>query len=105
MKLVLFQKLEARDVVPGLLTGGGWSASPTSRRRATRPSWREARRPALERRAREADPLPLSAVRLRAPLPRPGKILACIANYWEHGALEARARGRTGAARSSATPA
>jgi 2-keto-4-pentenoate hydratase/2-oxohepta-3-ene-1,7-dioic acid hydratase in catechol pathway len=29
-------------------------------------------------------------VRLRAPLPRPGKILACIANYWEHGALEAR---------------
>ena len=29
-------------------------------------------------------------MRLRAPLPRPGKILACIANYWEHGALEAR---------------
>ena len=27
---------------------------------------------------------PLSSVRLRAPLPRPGKILACIANYWEH---------------------
>ena len=30
------------------------------------------------------------SVRLRAPLPRPGKILACIANYWEHGAREAR---------------
>jgi hypothetical protein len=29
-------------------------------------------------------------VRLRPPLPRPGKILACIANYWEHGAMEAR---------------
>ena len=27
---------------------------------------------------------------MRAPLPRPGKILACIANYWEHGALAAR---------------
>ena len=25
------------------------------------------------------------------PLPRPGKILACIANYWEHGALDAAA--------------
>jgi 2-keto-4-pentenoate hydratase/2-oxohepta-3-ene-1,7-dioic acid hydratase in catechol pathway len=48
-------------------------------------------RPALERRAREGDAMPLDAVRLRAPLPRPGKILACIANYWEHGALEARA--------------
>ena len=47
-------------------------------------------RPALERRARDGDALPLADVRLRAPLPRPGKILACIANYWEHGALEAR---------------
>jgi 2-keto-4-pentenoate hydratase/2-oxohepta-3-ene-1,7-dioic acid hydratase in catechol pathway len=44
----------------------------------------------LERRARDGDAKPLSDVRLRAPLPRPGKILACIANYWEHGALEAR---------------
>jgi 2-keto-4-pentenoate hydratase/2-oxohepta-3-ene-1,7-dioic acid hydratase in catechol pathway len=47
-------------------------------------------RPSLERRARAGDATPLSDVRLRAPLPRPGKILACIANYWEHGALEAR---------------
>ena len=47
-------------------------------------------RPALERLAREHAPLPLADVRLRAPLPRPGKILACIANYWEHGAMEAR---------------
>jgi 2-keto-4-pentenoate hydratase/2-oxohepta-3-ene-1,7-dioic acid hydratase in catechol pathway len=27
---------------------------------------------------------------LRAPLPRPGKILCCIANYWEHAQREAR---------------
>jgi 2-keto-4-pentenoate hydratase/2-oxohepta-3-ene-1,7-dioic acid hydratase in catechol pathway len=47
-------------------------------------------RPGLERRARDGDATPLADVRLRAPLPRPGKILACIANYWEHGALEAR---------------
>jgi 2-keto-4-pentenoate hydratase/2-oxohepta-3-ene-1,7-dioic acid hydratase in catechol pathway len=33
---------------------------------------------------------PLDSVRLRAPLPRPGKILCCIANYWEHAQREAR---------------
>jgi 2-keto-4-pentenoate hydratase/2-oxohepta-3-ene-1,7-dioic acid hydratase in catechol pathway len=48
-------------------------------------------RSALERRAQDGDAIALPEVRLRAPLPRPGKILACIANYWEHGALEARA--------------
>jgi 2-keto-4-pentenoate hydratase/2-oxohepta-3-ene-1,7-dioic acid hydratase in catechol pathway len=47
-------------------------------------------RPALERLANDADALPLKKVRLRAPLPRPGKILACIANYWEHAQREAR---------------
>jgi 2-keto-4-pentenoate hydratase/2-oxohepta-3-ene-1,7-dioic acid hydratase in catechol pathway len=51
----------------------------------------DALRPALERLAREGVAWPLAEVRLRPPLPRPGKILACIANYWEHGALEARA--------------
>src|SRR5262249_39406363 len=49
----------------------------------------ELRRP-IERLVDERAPLPLSAIRLRPPLPRPGKILACIANYWEHGALDAR---------------
>ncbi len=47
-------------------------------------------RPALEHLARTGEARPLAEVRLRPPLPRPGKILACIANYWEHGALEAR---------------
>src|SRR5262249_56736561 len=47
-------------------------------------------KPTLEKRARDGAATALSGVRLRAPLPRPGKILACIANYWEHGALEAR---------------
>ena len=51
----------------------------------------ETLRPALTRLAREGEARPLAGVRLRPPLPRPGKILACIANYWEHGALEARA--------------
>jgi 2-keto-4-pentenoate hydratase/2-oxohepta-3-ene-1,7-dioic acid hydratase in catechol pathway len=36
-------------------------------------------------------PLPLDIVRIRPPLPRPGKILCCIGNYWEHAQREARA--------------
>ena len=34
--------------------------------------------------------MPLDKVRLRPPLPRPGKILCCIANYWEHAQRDAR---------------
>jgi 2-keto-4-pentenoate hydratase/2-oxohepta-3-ene-1,7-dioic acid hydratase in catechol pathway len=51
----------------------------------------EALRPALADLAAKGEALPLSAVRLRAPLPRPGKILCCIGNYWEHQEREARA--------------
>ncbi|MSQ24320.1 MAG: FAA hydrolase family protein [Chloroflexi bacterium] len=40
-------------------------------------------RPALERELRDGPALPLSAVRLRAPLPRPGKIMMMGANYLE----------------------
>src|ERR1700680_5099191 len=47
-------------------------------------------RPALEKLTEEGAALPLERVRLRPPLPRPGKILACIANYWEHAQREAR---------------
>ena len=32
----------------------------------------------------------LAKVRLRAPLPRPSKILCCIGNYWEHAQREPR---------------
>lgn len=47
-------------------------------------------RPALEDLAASADAVPLDAVRLLPPLPRPGKILNCIANYWEHAQRDAR---------------
>ena len=47
-------------------------------------------RPALEKLARDSEALPLEKARLHAPLPRPGKILACIANYWEHAQREPR---------------
>ena len=32
----------------------------------------------------------MSKVKLQLPLPRPGKILACIGNYWEHAQREPR---------------
>ena len=50
----------------------------------------DALRPDLERMAQTTARLPLSTVRLRAPLPRPGKILCCIGNYWEHMQREPR---------------
>lgn len=44
----------------------------------------------LESLERSGSAMSLDTVRLRPPLPRPGKILACIANYWEHAQREAR---------------
>ncbi len=50
----------------------------------------ETLRPALEKADARKPCLALDQVRLRPPFPRPGKILACIANYWEHAQREAR---------------
>src|SRR5262245_52002175 len=91
--------MPGREALPGLLTEHGVvnisaAVRPGATPQATMQNLIddfETLRPELERLAREGAPLPLGQVRLRAPLPRPGKILACIANYWEHGALEARA--------------
>jgi 2-keto-4-pentenoate hydratase/2-oxohepta-3-ene-1,7-dioic acid hydratase in catechol pathway len=47
-------------------------------------------RPDLEILLATGSPFPLDSVRLLPPLPRPGKILNCIANYWEHAQREAR---------------
>jgi 2-keto-4-pentenoate hydratase/2-oxohepta-3-ene-1,7-dioic acid hydratase in catechol pathway len=99
VKLVLFQATGADAVVPGLLTERGVvSVASVVRPGPTAQAMMqnfiddfETLRPALTRLAREGEARPLAQVRLRPPLPRPGKILACIANYWEHGALEARA--------------
>jgi 2-keto-4-pentenoate hydratase/2-oxohepta-3-ene-1,7-dioic acid hydratase in catechol pathway len=98
MRLVLFEKGGSGGPEPGLLTERGVvSLAGVVRRRRT-PQWVmqeiidgfDHLRPVLERRAAEGEALPLAAVRLRPPLPRPGKILACIANYWEHAQREAR---------------
>ncbi len=47
-------------------------------------------RPELERLVEHALAQPLADVRLLPPLPRPRKILCCIANYWEHAQREPR---------------
>lgn len=47
-------------------------------------------KPALTKLEKSGKAVPLNKVRLRAPLMRPGKILACIGNYWEHQEREAR---------------
>ena len=98
MRLVLFESTAHAGPQPGLLTDRGVVSvadlvpighSPQATMVNIIDGF-EGLRGALERRARDGAATPLADVRLRPPLPRPGKILACIANYWEHGALEAR---------------
>ena len=98
MKLVLFQMPDSPTVVPGLLTERGVvsiadtvlpSATPQLTMQKIIDHF-DTLQPALDERAAKGPATPVADVRLRAPLPRPGKILACIANYWEHGAMEAR---------------
>src|SRR5262249_34162632 len=98
MRLVLFKASEGDDPTPGLLTERGVVGLAAAVARGHTPQLTmqklidgfERMRPALERLAVEGEAQPLAAVRLRAPLPRPGKILCCIANYWEHAQREAR---------------
>jgi 2-keto-4-pentenoate hydratase/2-oxohepta-3-ene-1,7-dioic acid hydratase in catechol pathway len=98
MKLVLFQKSGRGEPIPGLLTDHGVvdisglveaSYTPQLTMVGLIDSF-EKLRPALARLAAEGEAMPLTSVRLRAPLPRPGKILCCIANYWEHAQREPR---------------
>jgi 2-keto-4-pentenoate hydratase/2-oxohepta-3-ene-1,7-dioic acid hydratase in catechol pathway len=98
MKLVLFQTSGRDEPVPGLLTDRGVvdiagigekGHTPQLTMQALIDGF-DRLRPSLGRREADGEALPLSSVRLRAPLPRPGKILCCIANYWEHAQREAR---------------
>jgi 2-keto-4-pentenoate hydratase/2-oxohepta-3-ene-1,7-dioic acid hydratase in catechol pathway len=95
---VLFEPAPGRGVRPGLVTDRGVvdlagvvpaGHTPQLTMQGIIDGF-EALRPSLERETRTGVAVPVEQVRLRPPLPRPGKILACIANYWEHGALEAR---------------
>ena len=99
MKLVLFQPAGKTDVLPGLLTERGVVSIADTVPSGATPQLTmqriiddfEALRSALSAREKDGKATALAEVRLRAPLPRPGKILACIANFWEHGAMQARA--------------
>ena len=94
MKLVLYQTAAGGAAMPGLLTPRGVvgiAAAVRARPDATPQETIvaviddfDALRPDLERLEAEGEALPPHAARLRAPLPRPGKILCCIGNYWEH---------------------
>jgi 2-keto-4-pentenoate hydratase/2-oxohepta-3-ene-1,7-dioic acid hydratase in catechol pathway len=98
MKLVLFEKAGGSEPTPGLLTERGVVDIAGAVAKSYTPQLTmqgiidgfDRLRPALERLAASGEATPLERVRLRAPLPRPGKILCCIANYWEHAQREAR---------------
>ena len=98
MRLVLFQPAGSDQVLPGVLTergvvdvvavtGIGYAPQLTMTGIIDR---FESLRSGLEQAERFGEPTPLASVKLHAPLPRPGKILACIGNYWEHAQRETR---------------
>ena len=98
MKFVLFQNAGYTEPTPGLLTERGVVSLAGLIERGYTPQLTmqnlidrfERLQPTLEKAAADAEAVPETSVRLCSPLPRPGKILCCIANYWEHAQREAR---------------
>ena len=98
MRLVLFEMSERREATPGLLTERGVVSLAGTVERGYTPQLTmqgiiddfERLRPALEQLAASGEAKAPDSVRLRPPLPRPGKILCCIGNYWEHAQREPR---------------
>jgi 2-keto-4-pentenoate hydratase/2-oxohepta-3-ene-1,7-dioic acid hydratase in catechol pathway len=99
MKLALFSTPDQDDVRPGVVVDDGIvdvsgvvpsATSPQRTMETIIDGFEGGLRQDLQRASREGQPVPLANVRLRAPLPRPGKVMCCIANYWEHAQREAR---------------
>ena len=98
MKLVLFQSAANGEVAPGLMTDRGVVDISGAVKKGHTPQLTmqgiiddfDGLKPALEKLAAEGKAVPAGQVQLKPPLPRPGKILCCIANYWEHAQREAR---------------
>ncbi|MAF48098.1 MAG: fumarylacetoacetate hydrolase family protein [Rhodospirillales bacterium] len=99
MKLVLFSQAGGA-VAPGLLTGRGvvsiagavpadGAAAPMDTMRGIIDGW-DRLKPALQDLEANGEALDLAAVKLHPPLPRPGKMLCCIGNYWEHAERQPR---------------
>jgi 2-keto-4-pentenoate hydratase/2-oxohepta-3-ene-1,7-dioic acid hydratase in catechol pathway len=98
VKLALFSSADAA-ARPGVLTEEGIvdvsdlaprASSPQRVMEAIIDNFEGELRQAFARAANERRPTPLDEVRLRPPLPRPSKVMCCIANYWEHAQREAR---------------
>jgi 2-keto-4-pentenoate hydratase/2-oxohepta-3-ene-1,7-dioic acid hydratase in catechol pathway len=98
VKLVLFQTASDSEIRPGILTDRGVvdilgavtaGYTPQHTMQGIIDEF-DRLRPSLQELAGASAALPLDKVRLKPPLPRPGKILACIANYWEHEQREPR---------------
>ena len=96
MKLVLFQT-GGGSTCPGILTDNGIvDIAPVVPTHAPQKTieWIidnfEELRPRIETHVANTEPTPVSQVRLRPPIPRPSKVMCCIANYWEHAQREAR---------------
>src|SRR3569833_843801 len=98
VKLVLFQASAGADPVPGLLTDRGVVDISSAEKKGHTPQLTmqgiiddyDRLRPALEKLASGGTATPLTQVQMKAPLPRPGKILSSIANNWEHAQRDAR---------------
>jgi 2-keto-4-pentenoate hydratase/2-oxohepta-3-ene-1,7-dioic acid hydratase in catechol pathway len=100
VKLCLFQTSAKGKIEPGLITDRGVVSIASAVRRVAGRTPQETMvgiidnyaklKPALAKAAKSGKAVPLAKVRLKAPLPRPGKILACIGNYWEHQEREPR---------------
>jgi 2-keto-4-pentenoate hydratase/2-oxohepta-3-ene-1,7-dioic acid hydratase in catechol pathway len=98
MKLVLFNNKTDQLPRPGILTDQGIveisdlvgrGATPQDTMVSIIDRFDELK-PEIERFSQTALILDPTSVQLCAPLPRPGKILACIGNYWEHAQREAK---------------
>ena len=100
MKLALFETANTREPHPGLIVDDAIVDAESAVAHLRGGSAQElvaliidgfgSLRPELEALLASGERVPLADVRLRAPLPRPSKILACIGNYWEHAQREAR---------------
>lgn len=97
VKLILFTRGSGSPEA-GILTEGGVvpfgpvqpaAADPQAIMRAIIDDFQRLK-PQLETLATSVAPLAIDGVKLLPPLPRPGKILNCIANYWEHAQRDAR---------------
>jgi 2-keto-4-pentenoate hydratase/2-oxohepta-3-ene-1,7-dioic acid hydratase in catechol pathway len=98
VRLALFETAGKSGVHPGLLTDRGVVDISSAVKPGYTPQLTmqgiiddfDRLKPALEKLAKDGPAVAETSVRLRSPLPRPGKILACIANYWEHAQREPR---------------